>query len=139
MVLGRQTNTTIAQAQRRRKDEEPQGRCHQLSGCVSCTRSLRRRQRQTTDHVTPALRCQRDNGGRQAFGPPCRFQLALRHQPRICSKTERLPAVQKRFGVCDHPREAPDFFLRDEDERSCRATFLSFPASAGYPTIASAF
>jgi hypothetical protein len=33
-------------------------------------------------------------GGRQAFGPPCRITLALRHQHRTCSKTERLSVSQ---------------------------------------------
>lgn len=73
-MLVRQADTTIAQAEKRRKDAEPQGRCHQLSGCVSCTRLLRRRQRQRSNHAAPALRCRRGRVGGKLSVPLADFR-----------------------------------------------------------------
>jgi hypothetical protein len=128
----------IAQAQKRRKDEEPQGRCHQLSGCVSCTRPVPRRLRPSTDHASPALRCQQGNGGRQAFGPPGGLSLALRLQQRTLPKTEGLFGRSVRLGALDDQEMhlASSLGMKASE---VVAQPLSTPTSVGVPTIASAF
>jgi hypothetical protein len=90
---------TTAQVEKRRKDEEPQGRCHQLSGCVSCTWPLFRRSRQLIGRVLTPPRWRLDKGGRQAFGHPGGLTLALRLQQRKHLKDRKSLVSTGRFGV----------------------------------------
>jgi hypothetical protein len=129
---------TTAQAEKRRKDEEPQGRCHQLSGCVSCTWPLFRRSRHFIGRVSTPLRWRLDKGGRQAFGHPGGLTLALRLQQRKHLRTESL-SCRPAASASANLEGCASFFLRVEALRSRRATSLSFPASAGCPTKTSVF
>jgi len=114
----------IAQAEKRRKDEEPQGRCHQLSGCMSCTRPVHRCLHQGADHDSSTPRCRRDQGGRQAFGPPSRITWCF----GINGESARRPKdsqSQDRFGGSQRLRNAFGFGPRAEGEWSRRKTSLT--------------
>jgi hypothetical protein len=125
----------IAQAERRRKDEEPQGRCHQLSGCVSCTRPVPKMlaSRGRTPHRRRLGVAGAMVGGKLS-DPQAGSRGASAHR-RNCSKTERL-SVRRSLRWLPKAEKRTYFFPREEASEVVVIP-LSLPTSVGYPTRAS--
>lgn len=113
---------TIAQAERRRKENEPQGRCHQRSGCVKSSRhsSLvhgfgRRESGITTTSRDLSIRLRLD-------------QRVTRNRPRLVSYRVRSPSLQRRRF---RPAQTPTEEGQGRSMASCCGNTLKWNRRAG--------